>query len=305
MAARLDVVGKIQQMYDAGKQPIPYATFMRVFNELLQDRVKVVPWEPADELREHFRAVCMAVSAGVLDVEDRGPQRIEEFRTKVYPVWKAKLPPEEFKEYEQILEGAPPGEEGPGRQEWFARAKAEQRSRELSAKLGLKELETEEAAAPAAKEAEPARQAPVRFADVNELCDAIRRGDVEVRWDSARTEGDIARYGFQGVEVVARVARRGQKEYVVLTAGLGRLAVRNPEERIDEFAAEMRYRRRADYAYVRRDEEFVYTMRVGPNTTNVACTSVEAGGEDDIIRRIEKLHWDLGELVERMRSSAR
>lgn len=67
----------------------------------------------------------------------------------------------------------------------------------------------------------------------------------------------------------------------------------------------MRYRRRADYAYVRTDEEFVYTLRVGPNTTNVACTSVEAGAEDDIVRRIEKLHWDLGELVERMHSGAR
>ncbi len=299
------MIGNIQRLYDEGKWPVPYATFMHVFNELLQDPVKVVPWEPADELREYFRAACMAAQAGVSDLEDRGPQRIEEFRTKVYPVWKAKLPPEEFKEYEQILKGPLPSKEDPADPEWLTQSKAEQRARELSTQLGLKELETEEAAAPAAKEAEPARQAPARFAHVNELCDAIRRGDVEVRWNSARTEGDIGRYGFHDVEVIARMAKRGEKEYVVLTAGLGRMAVQNPEERIDQFAAEMRYHRKAAYAYVRTDEGLVYTLRVGPNTTNVACTSEEAGGEDEIIHRIEKLHWDLGELVERMHSSAR
>jgi hypothetical protein len=65
MLSSADAMGKIQQIYMEGTRPVPYLTFMNVFNELLTDPIKVIPKEPSEELKEGFRAVCMAVNVGV------------------------------------------------------------------------------------------------------------------------------------------------------------------------------------------------------------------------------------------------
>jgi hypothetical protein len=103
-----------------------------------------------------------------------------------------------------------------------------------------------------------------------------------------------------GVRVGVKLARADDRDYTVLKADIGRSSVDNPRELLDLFAAQMGYVRMADYAYMREDEEFVYTLRVGRDSTNLACATVNEGGEAEVARRIAKLHMDMGELVERL-----
>jgi hypothetical protein len=51
---------------------------------------------------------------------------------------------------------------------------------------------------------------------------------------------------------------------------------------------------------MRKDADFVYTLKVGPKVTGVACAANQPGGDEEVVRRIQKLHADLGEMLERM-----
>jgi hypothetical protein len=300
MRPTVDVIAKVQELYMQGR-PVPYLTFMHVFNGLLADPMSVEPRKPSEALREEFRAACMAVNVGILDTEGREEQRAREFREKVYPAWKAALPPAEFAKYDEILRGGLRDKRPRLAHEGqLAVQEGADRSRELLKKLGLVE---EAPAAPAAEPVElPARmRAPRRFTGVDGLCRAIRGGQLKAQYAPKGQEGEFARYALDGKEVIVKLAEAEGRHYTVLTIGVGRSNVRDAQERIDDLAAGMHYVRMADYAYMRRDEDLVYTLTVGPNVSHMACAATEQGAEDDLVRRIERLHRDLGELVEHMR----
>jgi len=309
MLPKVDVIGKIQQLY-MEKRPVPYLTFMHVFNELLEDPTQVIPRKPSPDLREQLRAACMAVNVGILDTEGREENRVREFREKIYPAWQAALPREEMAKYDAILRGALREKQRPRPHEKDAVAVGEgdDRSRELLKKLGLVEeaAKTPAAQGRAAKagttEATQAPKRPVReFDNVDNLCEAIRAGELKVQYARRGEETESALYKLEGFDVEVKFAAAGESRYAVLTVGVGRSTVLNARERIDTAAAEMRYVRMSDFAYLRRDDEFVCTLTVGPNSVNLACSPAQAGAENDVIRRITLLHRDIGELVERLR----
>lgn len=317
MLPRVDIAGKIQQLYMEGR-PVPYLTFMHVFNELLADPAQLVPKEPSDALRENFRAACMCVNVGIIDAEGRDEQRIREFREKVYPLWQAKLPSEDLAKYEDILGGGlrDRRRDEAHEKEEIAAQQATDRSRELLKKLGLVELEEEpvvpgpvpvelprRVAPPEPAPAELSRRpgAPARFDSIDELCEAIGSGRMTVLYTTREEDMAFARYGLDDLEVLVKLAEVERRQYTVLTLEVGRSGLGEPAQRIDDFAAEMGYLRMADFTYMRRDQEFVYTLKVGPNSTNMACAATEEGAEEEVVRRIQKLHWDLGELLERLR----
>jgi len=299
MRPKADIVGKVQELYMEGR-PVPYLTFMKLLNDLLADPMAVVPRKPSGELREEFRAACMAVNVGILDTEGREDQRAREFREKIYPVWKAALPAAEFAQYDEILQGKlrQKGQRRPHEQQPVAQ-EAGDRSQELLRKLGLALAAPRAAAEPA--ESRPRTEGPRRFASVDEFRAAIRSGQLKAHYAPRGQEGEFARYAVGGVEMIAKLAEADGRRYTVLTVGVGRSGIPGAQERIDELAAEMRYVRMADYAYMRRDGGFVYTLTVGPNASNIACAASEEGAENELALRIERLHRDLGELVERMR----
>ncbi|MHC4481031.1 MAG: hypothetical protein ACYS1C_08720 [Planctomycetota bacterium] len=302
MLARVDIIGKIEQLYMDGRL-VPYLTFMQVFNELLADPRNITPKPPSDELKEAFRAVCMCVNVGIVDTEGRQEEREQEFREKVYPVWKAALPAEEFAGYEDIIQGGLRERRRlqAQREAEAAERQAEERSRELLDRLGLAELEQEAAPAAPPPAELPSRAALGRFDDVDALCNAIRAGKIRVAYRPRSEEKAFASYALGQLDVSVKLVDAEGSHYTVLKAGMGYSDSLGSPESMDLFAAEMGYIRMGDYAYMRRDDELVYTLKVGPSAVNAACTSAEAGAEEDVIRRVERLHRDLGELVERMR----
>jgi hypothetical protein len=309
MLPKVDIIGKIQQLY-MEKRPVPYLTFIHVFNELLEDPAKMVPKKPSADLREQLRAACMAVNVGILDTEGREEGRIREFREKIYPAWQAALPREEMAKYDAILRGTLREKRQPRAYEKEAVAVAEghDRSRELLKRLGLVEVAAETpgvqpraAKAGAAEAAQEAMPPVPEFDNVDNLCEAIRAGELKARYAPRGKEAEFARYKLEGFDVAVKLAAAGESRYAVLTVGVGRATVLNARERIETAAAEMRYARMSDFAYLRRDDEFVCTLTVGPNSMNLACSPTQAGADDDIIRRITLLHRDIGELVERLR----
>ena len=302
MLSRADMLAKIEALYRQDR-PIPYLTFMHVFNDLLADPREVTPEEPGEGIQEQFRAACMCAAVGVFDREGRADQRLKEFREKVYPYWKARLGPKEFAPYEDIIAGAERRRRRAAIDQDLAAQAATDRSRELLQKLGLAAAEEEEAPPPP-----PAADLPAhlwgarRFAGVDELCQALRSGDLKAEYLPREKAPDLARYPLDEHEVAVKLARAGGQTYVVLSVGVGRSGVPDAQERVDLFAAEMGYLRMADFAYMREDGRFVHTVSIGPRATNMACAAAEGDAAgDDAVQRIERLHRDLGELVERMR----
>ena len=303
MLSRSDVIGKIADLYRA-EHEVPYLTFMHIFADLVTDRRDAVPREPSDELKESFRAVCMCVGAGVFDAEGRGEARVRQFNEKILPLWKAKLPPEEFARYEALIKAPQLRRLKALEAQDMSDQAATERSRRLLAKLGL---------AGGRREPEPEKDAAARgasagadsdaFDDVEQLCGAIRSGALPVEFKPRGEAGEFARYRIEGQVATVKLAQAEGKQYVVLSADVGREGVPDAVERLDLFAAEAGYARMADFAYMRKDGQFIYTVGVGPHVTNIACaTEQESRSSADVLLRLGRLHRDMGELIERMRS---
>ncbi len=397
MMPKVDVLSKIEDFYMADR-PVPYLTFMNVFNDLLSDPVKVAPKEPSEELKAKFRAACMAANVGLIDTEGREEERLDEFYHKVVPVWDAKLPLAEARELEGIRQGKLREER---RREAEERAKAatrqaETRSRELLEKLGLEGAELEagpkrgrpvpeeeapaegapagaeavrlpgEEPAPAEPQEEPAEvefepaeppgrpaaeaegeplhvdfdftpsegeevaeqvagapappvssaQAMIetsivepppvegrvrRYRNVDELCAAIRARQFDLHYAPRDQAEEFAHYGLDNLDVGVQLAEADGRHYTVLTAGFGRARLGSQAPVLDAIAAEMGYRRMAEYAYMRADGQRVYTLKVGPHKTSIACAAAATEAEKDVLQRIQKIHRDMGELLERLR----
>jgi hypothetical protein len=306
MAARIDHVAKVAEMYKDGGRQVPYLTFMHIFNDLLSNRMAVVPREPSDELKDKFRAACMAVGLGVTDPEGRAEKRVEEFNTRVLPVWQQKLAPEEYREFEDIMRGG-------GLRRRRAPAQAEQKgmvgtsekSSALLRRLNLVEDSPppEEgpasASPPPAPPPEPAGQAPATFESMSDLCQAIRDGQVTAGVGEAHGE-PFARYRISEREVSVRLAQASGQDYVVLTLDPGRGGAGGAPEGMDPIAAAMGYLRVKQGAYVRKGDDFVHTLKAMPNKISLASTPAKGALGSDLQAQLTKLQWDLGEILERM-----
>jgi hypothetical protein len=105
MQKSTDPVATIKELYEEDTRQVPYPVFMRCFDKLLADPPSPEPAPPADELKDPFRAVCMALDLGIADRERRGEDRREEFHEHILPAWKEFLPDEEFQAIQEILDG--------------------------------------------------------------------------------------------------------------------------------------------------------------------------------------------------------
>jgi len=307
MLPGVDAVTKIEQLYEGRKGPVPYVVFMEVFNDLLEDPRELHPRTPSQELFRTFRAACMAVTLGVLDPEGRDQQRLKELREIVIPVWREKLPKEQFGEIDAML-NVPKRRRAERRArqglELPATPKATGKSGELLLKLGLIEAGPKDDTAvvePTEEQEEEPLEQPRSFDSVTELCRAVSEGALRVRYWRREDNREFARYLYEGLEVVVRLAAADEHYYVVLTAAVGRPSGADAVQFMDETAARMGYVRMGEFAYLRRDGKLLQTLRVGKDRLSIACASEDQGSQRVIARRIQKLHWDLGELVDTLR----
>ncbi|MEF8788463.1 MAG: hypothetical protein V5A84_05290 [Planctomycetota bacterium] len=96
----------IKAAYEEARGAVPYATFMKCFNALLDDPAEMEPKQPEEDLYPYFEAVCMAFDLGIRDEQDRGDDRRKEFFDHIYPVWREQVPAGRFHHMDQILEGS-------------------------------------------------------------------------------------------------------------------------------------------------------------------------------------------------------
>jgi hypothetical protein len=297
MLARIDHIGKIQQLYN-DRRPVAYLTFMHVFNELLADPAKVSPRYPTETLKETFRAACMAVSVGVTDTEGRAEQRMREFRQNVCPAWKAFLPADEFARYEQMLREQ--GEGAPGMAAKVPVVTAPTaRTNALFQRLRIMDTGREEARAEAAAPAAVGQ--PRTFASVDEVCAQLLDGRLKAEYVPRGTKAEFGRYRLGDVSVAVTLADGDGRKYAVLMAEAGYASLPGAEERLDDATAEMGFVRQAPYAYLRQDDRFVCTLKVGPQKITVACSMDEPDVARCAAQTIQRAHMDLGELLERLR----
>ncbi len=296
MLSSVDPIGKIQQIYREGERPVPYPIFMSVFNELLIDEVEVEPKKPSEELKEKFRAVCMAVHAGVADPLDRGDQRIEEFYEKIHPVWKDALASEEFQKYDHILAGKM-------RQKFQGKAGSEEEQEVQAAPAGseklFEKLGLAEGAEAAAEEAAPAPGVS-RFDTMGELVAAAKEGEPPIDFAPRGAERVWARYAIEDHEVEIRLARAEEKLYVVLRTDVGYDAIPEAEVRVTDYAAAMGYVRAIGLTYLRQDDDLVCTLKVAQDSLSIASGLPADSSDEDVLVQLQRSHRELGELVENL-----
>ncbi len=353
MLSSADAMGKIQQIYMEGARPVPYLTFMNVFNDLLEDPIKVVPKEPDDELKERFRAACMAVNVGVYDTEGRGEDRVREFKEKVLPVWQAALPADEFAKFDGILEGSMRAK---FRDESEKRAAADTvsesgslKTSELLRRLGIAPEEGQEAApaqtqpepgpeleidvtpkAPAKEEAvfelegadafelespgggaleEPetsevfppsAEGLPRVFPSVDEMIQAVRDGRLHVQFRAREDMTPFARYRLGTHQVEVRLVDGNTRNYVIGAILVGYGSLPDGEDAMDDMATEMGYSKTDGLTYRRREGDFLLRIRAQADRIDMPCGYPKGDGADVVAQQIQKIHRDMGELLERL-----
>ena len=343
MQPRIDPLGKVLEMYNDGSRQVPYLTFMHVFNDLLEDPLAVVPKEPSDELKDTFRAACMAASIGVTDTEGRAAQRLKEFQTKVLPLWKDKLGRKEFRQFEDVIRGGglrrrralaarekstsfvaanekssallrrlqlvsqpddERGEPSPAVKPWQQEADAEP--------VAPSEPEQPVPVPPAqpAPKPEPPWQADDRpteaimehvstFESMSALCKALHDGRLKPETGDGGSV-EFARYQLSGQRVAVKLARSGQQHYVVLAVAVGHASLAGGLEAMDVMAGAMGYLKMAQGAYMRKDDEYVHTLKAGPARISMASAAPPGDREGHLVTQLTRLQWDLGELLERM-----
>lgn len=328
MLSSADAIGKIQQIYREGDRQVPYPTFIRIFNDLLADPQEVVPKPPGEELAEKFRAACMAVNVGVYDSEGRGEARIEEFMEEVYPVWKEEIPSEEFAKYEDIVEGEMRGKFGAAKEAQPEAAQpvegAGEKTSELLKRLGIapsEEEEEEEAEAVGEAEApeeeleglelevEPSDEEAARadtivipevFDSVDELVSAVQRDRLEIKWHPRSDRKNFATYRLTDYEVDVFLVEGNTRNYVICSVPEERPEVLNVSQQMDAMAAEMGYQKTDEFYYKRREGDFLLRIRIWPDRLDMACGYPKGGDADSLTQQIQKIHRDLGELLERL-----
>ena len=307
----VDPVGKIQEFYLDGTRSVPYLTFMSVFSALMKDPVSLTPAEPREDLRETFRAACMAVNVGVVDKEGRAEKRVTEFREKIYTLWKKRLDPAEFAKYEEVINGAMRAKLREKEEKKRVAAQQEsESSRRMLAKLGLLEMTEEEAPPPSAADvvasgdAElPARLAYAkRFNSIDEICKAVHGGEMKPLYTPQQQNKEFAKYPLGDREVTVKLAESSGQEYTILVIGIGSNDIPDAGVRLEEFAVDTGYSWVTDNAYIRRTPDLVFTLKMGREVTSLACTLVKGAKDPGVVAYLQRLHRDFGELVERLRT---
>jgi len=280
----IDPVGAIAKMHREGTRKVPYPVFMTCFTKLLKDPGSVEPLPPSEELKQYFRAVCMALDLGIADPERREENRRREFFERIYPAWKAALPEAEFQTYQEILDGKlrerierdrreqqqREAEEAQKRREELAAARSEEERRAMFQRLmraALRETETEEEAVGAAATA-VAGPTPERRT-VEELATAVARGELPIWYSDPASRKPYACYRYRNQTVVVQLVKTRHTYCLAVRYPKGYARRVGAGVIINKLMQERGYVERKPFSYFKEQYFFVTRIRFGSTSTNI------------------------------------
>jgi hypothetical protein len=253
----------------------------------------------------------------------------------VLPVWQAKLPAAEFTKFSDILEG---GMRAKFRKDDEKRAAADtvtesasMKTADLLRRLGIAPEEKEEAPQATPKAPEPEEEAfeletpegmileepdtsevfppsqealPRVFPGIDGLVEAVRMGRLPLQFRAREDMTSFARYRIGEREVELRLVEGNTRNYVIGAVAVGYSRLPGGEDMVDDMALEMGYRKTDDQTYRRREGDFVLRIRMLADHLDMPCGYPKGGGAGITVQQIQKIHRDLGELLERLEAQA-
>jgi len=303
-----DAVGSITKMHREGFHRVPYQVFMTCFNKLVRDPAKVEPYQPSEELKQYFRAVCLAIDAGIADPMGRGEDRKREFYERIYPLWKQRLPQAEFQPYQEILDGR--------LRERLERERLEQQQREAEearrkreqalavrpdedrhalfqqlTEAALKEAEAEETAGEEAT-VMMVGPAPERR-NVEELATAVSEGRIPIWYGTPEGKKPYAYYYFRKKKVAVQLVKTRHTYCLALRyprgfakrVGAGVIVKRRMEE--------WGYRERKPFSFFKAQYFFTLRARIGNTSTNIVQQRHPEFTVQGLAQALRALHAEL------------
>jgi len=306
----------VRNIYLEGMSYVPYATFMRCFNKLIEDPSTGEPREPSEELYGTFEAVCMGVSAGIRDEMNRGEERKQEFYEKIYPVWRRKLSSAQAQRCQMILDGTlKEGEAAEQREKERQFKKAEEALsaaiRDAEAKARFKrdgsaaeepqvlEVEAEQEALPAGGEA-PSTGLPAApaYPNLYAFTESIESGALNIRYGTKGDKAPFATYMMKEKEVSVRLIHAGASYYLILMYASRHQAGEPLARRLRMCMEKRGFTAKGDYAYSRQHRGHTYTVTLGKGVVSVALKCPEPFKPPSLARAVGVLHKLLQATVE-------
>jgi len=298
---KFDPAEAVKRIYHEGLGTVPYAAFMRCFNQLFEDPVGLKPREPSKELYGTFEAVCMGVEAGIRDEMGREQQRKEEFYAHLYPLWKEKLPEADFRRFQMVLDGTlreQLTQEHKEREERFRKA-------EDALSAALRQADTKGGrgrAAPARAEVPEEEELPISeeerataetvrvFDSVDGAAEGIASGELPIRYLSRDQKRTQAAYLLEGKTVSVRLVEAQGAYYVILIYP-------SKHRQSEQLAARLRkcmegraFRMLGDYSSVKREGGHTWRVSLLKGLTTVALKSAEPLGKESVADTLKRLH---------------
>jgi len=308
---------------------------MNCFNRLLKSPPSLEPNPPSEDLKEHFRAVCMAIDMDISDPGGREEARKEEFYKHIYPVWKEALPEAEFQRYQDILDGTTRKRATQEKEERrrLEAEEAEKRREEAAAKaaqedegMGLAALSQAALEAEEAMDAGPRRRlrrraprppatggpgvleegvpAPV-LDSIDELIDAVAEGELRVEYSRRSARRPFAHYRFRDENVSVQLVRTSNSYYLLVSYPLGFSELPGAAEVVNAVMTSMEYEQTGPFAYEKKQGELAFRVSLGAHSTNLAEKRLFPFTPTTLGRAIEQMNDDMVTIIARIEGDLR
>ncbi len=330
MAKRADPVASIRKIYNEEIRAIPYPVFMRCFDKLLVNPPEPKPTAPSEDLKKYFKTVCMAVERGVSDTERRGEDRIREFYDHVYPVWKDSLSEDEFKGYQDILDGKV-REEKKRRERQMQESFDEFQEVRKKRDPGASHLRFEKAMQDALREEErrEGRQEPndrpsekttpeeqgelerkggdgekmevPAMDSAKQLSEAILSGKVPIRYTEPENKNPLAAYYSGDKYVTLRLVRTRRSYYLYLNCSGGYSQREDAQQRVLAITSQLGYEEKDDFRYNMQGKNYTFKLKIGEKSTHLACRTETPLSREAFAKAFDQLNAHLEKIEDAFR----
>ncbi len=333
MANLSDPAKTIERIYQDEIHEIPYPVFLKCFDSLCIQPPKPDPAEPTEELKNDFRAVCMAAERGVADADSRGEDRIKEFYEYIYPAWKEQLREDEFQEYQDILDGKL--KENIDKKKESDNSDMISSLEDISSEEGEEEivnfesmhskfekvmqqaLEEEDGKVrqedsyvngetATEGEAEKSEESPISeqedagvpvLQSAKHLSQSVLSGKIPLSYTDMKDKKPFSAYWFEDEKVMVRLVHSERSYYLYLTFPVGYVAREDSEERILAVTSRLGYSEVTDHDYRLVGRNYSLRLKFGPKQTHLACRTEAALTPKTFAKALDEINKHLLEII--------